>query len=194
MDWESLGLCQPHSVGSLCGRRIRLALAEDHHRASFLSFSYELDEHGIERDGLHQGNNDFQLERISVYYNEIGANKYVPHAILVDLEPGTMDAIRSGAFGGLFHPDNFVFGQSGAGNNWAKGRKSRTLFFREAGTFLEHVFSDASISQSSHFFGGFLLIKPSIDYAEGAELVDAVLDVVRKEAEGMDTLQGKLLS
>jgi tubulin beta len=45
--------------------------------------------------------------------------------------------------------DNFVFGQSGAGNNWAKGH-----------------------------------------YTEGAELVDSVLDVVRKEAESCDCLQG----
>ncbi|TYI57477.1 hypothetical protein E1A91_D11G284100v1 [Gossypium mustelinum] len=42
-------------------------------------------------------------------------------AILMDLEPGTMDSVRSGPFGQTFHPDNFVFGQSGAGNNWAKG-------------------------------------------------------------------------
>uniref|UniRef100_A0A452UX76 Tubulin/FtsZ GTPase domain-containing protein n=1 Tax=Ursus maritimus TaxID=29073 RepID=A0A452UX76_URSMA len=69
-------------------------------------------------------------------------NKYVPRAILVDLEPGTMDSVRSGPFGQIFRPDNFVFGQSGAGNNWAKGH-----------------------------------------YTEGAELVDSVLDVVRKESE-----------
>lgn len=60
-----------------------------------------------------------------------------------------MDAVRSGKLGKLFRPDNFVFGQSGAGNNWAKGH-----------------------------------------YTEGAELVDSVLDVVRKEAEGCDCLQG----
>src|SRR5271163_4107618 len=76
-------------------------------------------------------------------------NKYVPRAVLVDLEPGTMDAVRAGPFGQLFRPDNFVFGQSGAGNNWAKGH-----------------------------------------YTEGAELVDQVLDVVRREAEGCDCLQG----
>lgn len=29
-----------------------------------------------------------------------------------------------------------------------------------------------------------------LDYTEGAELVDSVLDVVRKEAEGTDCLQG----
>ena len=86
------------------------------------------DEHGIERDGLYKGNNDLQLERISVYYNEIGANKYVPRAVLVDLEPGTMDSVRSGPLGSLFRPDNFVFGQSGAGNNWAKGREYFFLF------------------------------------------------------------------
>ena len=84
-----------------------------------------------------------------MYYNEVGANKYVPRAVLVDLEPGTMDSVRSGPLGNLFRPDNFVFGQSGAGNNWAKGH-----------------------------------------YTEGAELVDSVLDVVRKEAEGTDCLQG----
>ncbi|KAI0739667.1 Tubulin/FtsZ, GTPase domain-containing protein [Daedaleopsis nitida] len=107
------------------------------------------DEHGIESDGQYKGTNDLQLERINVYYNEVGANKYVPRAVLVDLEPGTMDSVRSGPLGNLFRPDNFVFGQSGAGNNWAKGH-----------------------------------------YTEGAELVDSVLDVVRKEAEGTDCLQG----
>jgi len=45
----------------------------------------------------------------------------VPRAILMDLEPGTMDSVRAGPFGQLFRPDNFVFGQTGAGNNWAKG-------------------------------------------------------------------------
>ena len=56
-----------------------------------------------------------------MYYNEVTDNKYVPRAILVDLEPGTMDSVRGGPYGGLFRPDNYVFGQSGAGNNWAKG-------------------------------------------------------------------------
>ena len=53
--------------------------------------------------------------------NEAANAKYVPRAVLIDLEPGTMDSVRSGPMGGLFRPDNFVFGQSGAGNNWAKG-------------------------------------------------------------------------
>ncbi|KAK9364217.1 Tubulin/FtsZ, GTPase domain-containing protein [Lipomyces starkeyi] len=106
-------------------------------------------EHGIDGAGAYHGASDLQLERLNVYFNEATGGKYVPRAVLVDLEPGTMDAVRSGPFGNLFRPDNFVFGQSGAGNNWAKGH-----------------------------------------YTEGAELVDSVLDVVRREAEGCDCLQG----
>ena len=37
--------------------------------------------------------------------------RYVPRAVLVDLEPGTMDAIRAGPIGELFKPDNFAFGE-----------------------------------------------------------------------------------
>jgi len=36
----------------------------------------------------------------------------VPRAVLVDLEPGTMDSVRSGPFGQIFRPDNFVFGKN----------------------------------------------------------------------------------
>ncbi|KAH8072191.1 hypothetical protein JL720_11233 [Aureococcus anophagefferens] len=88
------------------------------------------DEHGVDPTGTYHGDSDLQLERINVYYNEATGGRYVPRAILMDLEPGTMDS-------------------TGAGNNWAKGH-----------------------------------------YTEGAELIDSVLDVVRKEAESCDCLQG----
>jgi tubulin beta len=106
-------------------------------------------EHGIDTSGAYTGENPLQLERINVYFNEGQGGRYVPRAVLTDLEPGTMDSIRGGEYGKLFRPDNFVHGQSGAGNNWAKGH-----------------------------------------YTEGAELVDSIMDVVRKEAEGCDMLQG----
>ncbi|KAK8377830.1 hypothetical protein O3P69_014050 [Scylla paramamosain] len=107
------------------------------------------DEHGINPEGHYEGTHDVQLERINVYYNEAQGGKYVPRAVLVDLEPGTMDSVRSSPYGKLFKPYNFCYGQSGAGNNWAKGH-----------------------------------------YTEGRELVDSVMDIVRKEAEDCDLLQG----
>jgi tubulin beta len=90
------------------------------------------DEHGIGGDGIYKGNNDLQLERITVYYNEIGARKYAPRAVLVDLEPGTLDSVRGGPLGNLFRPDNFVFGCSIAWSNWARGRESPILSFLSA--------------------------------------------------------------
>lgn len=76
-------------------------------------------EHGIDADGRFDGN-DLQIERVNVYFNE-AMNRYVPRAVLVDLEPGVIDTIGSAPFGDLFKPENFVCGEWGAGNNWAKG-------------------------------------------------------------------------
>ncbi|KAK1707326.1 beta-tubulin, partial [Colletotrichum acutatum] len=78
-------------------------------------------EHGLDQDGQFTGTDEQQSERLNVYFTEAGRQKYVPRAVLVDLEPATMEAIRSGPLGNLFRPDNMVNGQSGAGNNWAKG-------------------------------------------------------------------------
>jgi tubulin beta len=60
-----------------------------------------------------------------------------------------LNSIRAGPLGRFYRPDNYVHGQTGAGNNWAKGH-----------------------------------------YTEGAELIDSVLDVVRKETENCDCFQG----
>lgn len=74
-------------------------------------------EHGIDPVGRYEGTQDDQLDKIEVYYNDTKEGRYVPRAVLVDLEPGTMDSIRGGAYGQIFRPDNFVFGQNGAGKN-----------------------------------------------------------------------------
>ncbi|KAF6285051.1 tubulin beta 1 class VI [Rhinolophus ferrumequinum] len=91
------------------------------------------EEHGIDSAGSYGGDSALQLERINVYYNEAHDKKYVPRAVLVDLEPGTMDSIRSSKLGTLFQPDNYVHGNSGAGNNWAKGH------YTEGAELLESV-------------------------------------------------------
>ena len=49
----------------------------------------------------------------------------MPRAILMDLEPGTMDSVRSGPYGQVFRPDNFIFGQvSIAGQLWFGGART----------------------------------------------------------------------
>lgn len=49
---------------------------------------------------------------LTVFLVKLVGGKYVPRAVLVDLEPGTMDSVRSGPFGQVFRPDNFVFGKN----------------------------------------------------------------------------------
>ena len=48
------------------------------------------------------------FDKLSLFL--ISGGRYVPRAVLIDLEPGTMDSVRSGPFGQIFRPDNFVFG------------------------------------------------------------------------------------
>jgi len=66
-----------------------------------------------------------ELEKVDVYFratsDERTTTKWVPRAVLVDLEPGTMDVIKAQPLGPAFKPDNLCFGNNGAGNNWAKG-------------------------------------------------------------------------
>ncbi|ODQ67806.1 beta tubulin [Nadsonia fulvescens var. elongata DSM 6958] len=107
-------------------------------------------EHGIDGSGqLSPNATKSETDRLDVFFNEASGGKYVPRAVCVDLEPATLDTIRSGELRGLFRPDNMISGQSGAGNNWAKGF-----------------------------------------YTEGAELMESVMDVIRREAEQADSLQG----
>lgn len=47
--------------------------------------------------------------------------KYVPRAILVDLDPSSVNNVLSGAWGKMFKPDNVAIGKAGTGNNWARG-------------------------------------------------------------------------
>jgi len=78
-------------------------------------------EHNLDGSGKYVGETQLvDLDKVSVYMRAAG-ERYVPRACLIDLEPGTVDVIKASPVGTLFKPDNFVFGASGAGNNWAKG-------------------------------------------------------------------------
>ncbi|KAA3676513.1 tubulin beta [Paragonimus westermani] len=79
------------------------------------------EEHGIDLNGHYVGEDPLQLERTEVYFSEAAGNRYVPRCLLVDLEPGVLDTIRGSPMGSLFRPDNYICGQNGAANNWAKG-------------------------------------------------------------------------
>ena len=148
--------------------------------------------------------------------------------MLLDLEPGTMDSVRSGPYGQIFRPDNFVFGQVGVLSFFVFSSvldldvEERKTGEEEPRRFVFDLFP--FLFSSPFFLRRPLTLPPSLPppfltlcapdlvhlkklklrptqtgagnnwakghYTEGAELIDSVLDVVRKEAEACDCLQG----
>jgi len=77
----------------------------------------------VDGDGLPD-----ELEGVSIYCkqvkdaNTIGQARFVTRAVVVDLEPGTKEAIRNDPeIKNLINEATMLNGANGAGNNWAKG-------------------------------------------------------------------------
>eukprot|EP01084_Bolivina_argentea_P021075 39137_1 len=131
--------CQIGQCGNHIGNAFWDSIGQDH----------KLDFDGKFKGIIENNNDQKRLDKINVYYTETGTLRYQPRACLIDLEPGTIECIKASPTGPLFKPDNFVFGASGAGNNWVKGHET-----------------------------------------EGAEIIDEIIDIVRRETENCEYCQG----
>lgn len=62
-------------------------------------------------------------DRKDVFFYQSDDTRYIPRAILLDLEPRVLDGIKSGSHKNIYNPENFYVhkGGTGAGNNWAAG-------------------------------------------------------------------------
>lgn len=107
------------------------------------------DEHNINGHGEFYGNNFLPQQRLEVYYECTHNFRHVPRAVLCDVDFAHLNEIKCGNVGKLFNPDNYVAGDFGTGNNFAKG-------------FI----------------------------TEGAELVDLTTEIIRKQVERCERLQG----
>ena len=112
-------------------------------------------EHGISRDGQLE---DFAVanegnDRKDVFFYQSDDTRYIPRAILVDLEPRVLNSIQTGPYKNIYNPENFFLGEqgSGAGNNWAAG------------------------------------------YAAGDRVQEEIFDMIDREADGSDSLEGFML-
>ncbi|KAL2869306.1 gamma-tubulin mipA [Aspergillus lucknowensis] len=107
-------------------------------------------EHGISQDGNLE---EFATEggdRKDVFFYQSDDTRYIPRAILLDLEPRVLHGIQSGPYRNIYNPENFFIGQQGigAGNNWGAG------------------------------------------YAAGEVVQEEVFDMIDREADGSDSLEG----
>ena len=55
----------------------------------------ECGEYGIRGDSEYCGDNDAQLDHINGFDHEASGGKYVPRAVLFDLDPGVIDTVRA---------------------------------------------------------------------------------------------------
>ncbi|XP_010021344.1 PREDICTED: tubulin alpha-2 chain-like, partial [Nestor notabilis] len=80
-------------------------------------------EHGIQPNGtfIDQPSDD---DSFATFFRETSSRKYVPRAVMVDLEQTVIDEVRTGTYRQLFHPEQLISGKEDAANNYARGHYS----------------------------------------------------------------------
>ncbi|KAI5191119.1 tubulin alpha [Nematocida minor] len=78
-------------------------------------------EHGILPNGQVDPNSNKSIESASSFFSETSTGNMVPRALMVDLEPGVIDSIKTSEYKDLFHPSQLISGKEDAANNYARG-------------------------------------------------------------------------
>ncbi|KAK9379419.1 Tubulin/FtsZ, GTPase domain-containing protein [Kockiozyma suomiensis] len=111
-------------------------------------------EHGLSPDGtLREDLPVTTADRKDVFFYQSDDTRYIPRALLIDLEPRVISGILNSPYARMYNPENIYSGGdgSGAGNIWASG------------------------------------------YHAGEKLTDELMDMLDREADGSDSLEGFML-
>ncbi|KAK7207764.1 tubulin gamma chain [Myxozyma melibiosi] len=111
-------------------------------------------EHGLSPDGtLRDDLPTNASDRKDVFFYQSDDTRYIPRALLIDLEPRVISGILNSPYARMYNPENIYSGGdgSGAGNIWASG------------------------------------------YHAGEQLTDELMDMLDREADGSDSLEGFML-
>lgn len=77
-------------------------------------------EHGIAPDGTIK-ENTFVDNAATTFFGQSSNGKYVPRTVMVDLEPGVVNEVKTGVYRELFNPKDLICGKEDAANNYARG-------------------------------------------------------------------------
>lgn len=126
-------------------------------------------EHGI--DPIN-GKGENVVGDTNIFFNKVG-DKYIPRAVVVDLEPAVVETIRE-TFGTLFDPKAIVSGADGAGNNFAIG------YNQHGAETLERVMQvvEQRVAETESI-GGFILVH-SCGGGTGSGFGSKILKTVRE--------------
>lgn len=133
-----------------------------------------LREHGLNESGMPKdGNTASSNSNMEVFFHKIRDGKYVPRAVLVDLEPGVIARIESGEMSKLFDESSIVRKIPGAANNWARG------YNVEGERVIDQIMNviDSAVEKTKSLQG--FLITHSIGGGSGSGLGSLVLERLR---------------
>ncbi|NXL63641.1 TBA2 protein, partial [Chordeiles acutipennis] len=142
-------------------------------------------EHGIQPNGtfIDQPSCD---DSFATFFRETRSRKYVPRAIMVDLEQTVIDEVRTGTYRQLYHPEQLITGKEDAANNYARGHY--TIGKEKIDVVLDRIrkMADACSGLQGflifHSFGGgtgsgftsLLMERLSVDYGKKSKLEFAI--------------------
>jgi tubulin gamma len=111
-------------------------------------------EHGINPEGVVNEKAINGDDRKDVFFYQADDDHYIPRSVLIDLEPGVFNRIKSSEYKHFYNPENMFLSkeESGAGNSWATGY---SIAQKEEDNIIDIIDREADNSDSLE---GFMLI------------------------------------
>lgn len=134
-----------------------------------------LREHGLTEAGtLKEGSVAAANTNLEIFFHKVRDGKYIPRAILVDLEPGVIARIEGGDMAQLFDESSIIRKIPGAANNWARG------YNVEGERIIDQIMNviDAAVEKTKSLQG--FLITHSIGGGSGSGLGSLILERLRQ--------------
>jgi len=134
-----------------------------------------LREHGLTEAGtLKEGSSAAANTNLEVFFYKVRDGKYIPRAILVDLEPGVIARIEGGDMAQLFDESSIIRKIPGAANNWARG------YNVEGERIIDQIMNviDAAVEKTKSLQG--FLLTHSIGGGSGSGLGSLILERLRQ--------------
>lgn len=134
-----------------------------------------LNEHGLTESGTPKpGSTADSNANMEVFFHKVRDGKYIPRAILVDLEPGVIARIEGGDMAQLFDESCIIRKIPGAANNWARG------YNVEGERIIDQIMNviDAAVEKTKSLQG--FLLTHSIGGGSGSGLGSLILERLRQ--------------
>ncbi len=134
-----------------------------------------LREHGLTESGTPKaGANVAANANMEVFFHKVREGKYIPRAVLIDLEPGVIARIEGGDMAQLFDESSIVRKIPGAANNWARG------YNVEGERIIDQIMNviDAAVEKTKSLQG--FLLTHSIGGGSGSGLGSLILERLRQ--------------